>query len=136
MADLRQTLTRIYSSAVMWSWVMNGLRLASGVLLLPLLLHYLSEADFGMYFVFLHLAALVPILDFGFSASIGRAVSYAMGGATELKADGFTPAEKSSGPNRAMLWELLSTTRRLYGVLALATLVLVGVLGTLYVGWK
>jgi O-antigen/teichoic acid export membrane protein len=54
MPDLRQFMKRTYNSAVAWSWVMNGLRLASGVLLLPLLLQYLSEADFGMYFVFLH----------------------------------------------------------------------------------
>jgi hypothetical protein len=66
MPDLRHLINRTYNSAVAWSWVMNGLRLASGVLLLPLLLHYLNEADFGMYFVFLHLGALVPILDFGF----------------------------------------------------------------------
>ena len=136
MLDLRQLLARTYQSAVMWSWVMNGLRLASGVLLLPLLLHYLSEADFGMYFVFLHLGALVPILDFGFSASIGRAVSYAVGGATELKADGFVPAAQASGPNHTLLWQLLFTTRKLYGVLALVTLALLGILGTVYVGWK
>ena len=89
-----------------------------------------------MYFVFLHLGALVPILDFGFSASVGRAVSYAMGGAVELKADGFTPAETATGPNQNLLWLLLSTTQKLYGILALVTLALLGVLGTFYVGWK
>jgi len=136
MADLTQIVTRIYRSSVAWSWVMNGLRLASGVLLLPLLFRYLSKPDFGMYFVFLHLGALVPILDFGFSASIGRAVSYAMGGAMELKPDGFVPADKPAGPNQTMLWQLLHTTRRLYGVLALLTLALLGIFGTLYVGWK
>jgi len=136
MPDLRQLVQRTYNSAVAWSWVMNGLRLASGVLLLPLLFQYLSKPDFGMYFVFLHLGALVPILDFGFSPTIGRAVSYAMAGATELKPDGFTPAEKPSGPNQVLLWQLLYTTRRLYGMLALLTLVLLGIFGTLYVGWK
>ena len=136
MIDPGRLLHRAYNSAVAWSWVMNGLRLASGVLLLPLLVHYLDEKDFGMYFIFLHLGALVPILDFGFSASIGRAVSYAMGGATELKPDGFVAAEKGSGPNETLLWQLLSTTRKLYGALALLTLALLGILGTLYVGWK
>jgi O-antigen/teichoic acid export membrane protein len=136
MADLRQFVRRTYQSAVAWSWVMNGLRLASGVLLLPLLVHYLSEADFGMYFVFLHLGALVTILDFGFSVSVGRAVSYAMGGARELKPDGFVPAENATGPNQSLLWQLLHTTHRLYSLLAGLTLLLLGTLGTLYVGWK
>jgi O-antigen/teichoic acid export membrane protein len=136
MAEVAQLVKRAYRSAVAWSWVMNGLRLASGVLLLPLLIQFLSEPDFGMYFVFLGLSALVPILDFGFSASIGRAVSYAMGGATELKADGFVPAENPSGPNHILLWQLLHTTRRLYAALAIGTLVLLGVLGTAYVALK
>jgi O-antigen/teichoic acid export membrane protein len=136
MPDLGKTFHRLYNSAVVWSWIMNGLRLASGVLLLPLLIHYLNKEDFGMYVVFLQLSLLMPILDFGFSPSIGRAVGYGMGGATELKADGFVPSEKSAGPNFNLLWQLLFTTRKLYGTLALLALGLLGFLGTPYVVWK
>ena len=53
---------------------MNGFRLASGLLLLPLLLNRLPEAELGMYYVFINLYALLPIIDFGFSVSIGRHV--------------------------------------------------------------
>src|SRR5690606_6472184 len=61
---------RILRSAVLWSWLFNGLRLASGVLLLPLLVRVLSEPDVGMYYVFVRLAAIIPMMDFGFSLSI------------------------------------------------------------------
>ncbi len=133
MPSLKQVLRRLHQSAVAWSWIMNGLRLTAGVIVLPLLATKLAKPDFDMYFVFLSLAALVPILDLGFAVSIGRAVSYAMGGATELKAQGFVPQQNATGPNHPMLWRLLYTTRRLYRLLSAGTLVLLGSLGTLLV---
>src|ERR1043166_790155 len=86
-------LSRLWSSAVVWSWGMNLLRLASGILLLPLLLRLLPTADLGFYYVLLSLQAIVPLLDFGIAVSVDRSVSYAMGGATQLTAHGLHPEE-------------------------------------------
>ena len=113
--------------------MMNAVRLTSGVVVLPLLIVKLSKPDYDMYFVFLSLAALVPILDLGFAVSIGRAVSYAMGGARELKAQGFVPQPDVSGPNYVLLWQLLHTTRQLYRILSVVTLLLLGAFGTFMV---
>ncbi|WP_423430356.1 hypothetical protein [Limisphaera sp. 4302-co] len=121
---------RLWGSAVVWSWVMNGLRLTAGVVVLPLLVSRLPTPDFHTYFVFLSLSSLVPILDLGFSTSIGRAVSYAMGGARELRPQGYVPEPGAAGPNRELLWRLLHTTRALYRLLTLAALVFLGALGT------
>lgn len=121
---------RLASSSVAWTWVMNGFRLGSGLLLLPLLLRVLPKNDLGMYYIFLNLAALVPIVDFGFSVSVSRYVSYAMGGARELKAQGLVPIEKPGPPNMELLWRLLQTTRQLFRRLSVLTLVLLGVGGT------
>src|SRR2546423_6153108 len=61
---------RIWNSAVFWTWIYNGVRLASGVLLLlPLLNRYLSKEDFGMYWHFIYMVALVPLLDATFSVT-------------------------------------------------------------------
>lgn len=109
---------------------MNGLRLAAGVIVLPLLVSRLPAPDFHTYFVLLSLSALVPILDLGFSSSIGRAVSYAMGGARELRAYGFVPEPGAQGPNRVLLGQLLHTTRTLYRILTLGAALLLGCLGT------
>jgi O-antigen/teichoic acid export membrane protein len=128
--NFRKVAARLNGSPVVWSWIFNGLLLASGVLLLPLLVKLLPKADFGMYYVFLSLSALVPILDFGLSASVGRAISYAMGGATELKAEGFVHAENAGGPNYALLWQLLHTTRLLFRWLSLIAFVLLSVFGS------
>jgi len=134
MKDIQGIFTRLNNSAVVWSWAFNGFRLASGLFLLPLLLRKLPAGDLGMYYVFLRLSALIPIIDFGFSVSISRYVSYATGGATELKAQGVVPSEKHLPPNFTLLGQLLLSFRHLYRYLALATLVLLGIWGTFNVG--
>ena len=133
MLSLKEVFFRLSRSAVSWSWVMNGLRLTSGVVVLPLLVLKLSKPDYDMYFVFLSLTALVPILDLGFAVSIGRAVTYAMGGATKLQAMGLVAQQVKARPNQTMLWQLLHTTRHLYRLLSLGVLLLVGLGGTLFI---
>src|SRR5437016_4419406 len=108
MKGAKQIAKRLFQSAVVWSWTFNGLRLASGLLLLPLLLHVLSDADLGMYFVFLSLAALIPVVDSSVSVTVGRLVAYAMAGATQLKPQGIHLSEGGAGPNSELLWQLLS----------------------------
>lgn len=133
MPGLTQICLRLSQSAVVWSWVMNGLRLTAGIVVLPLLAIKLAKPDFDIYFVFLSLAALAPILDLGFGASVGRAVSYAMGGAKDLKAQGFAPEQDASGPNHDLLQRLLQTTRQLYRLLSLGALLLLGSFGTMMI---
>ena len=123
-------LKRLNNSAVVWSRIFNGIRLVSGIVLLPLVLRELSTADLGMYYVLLSLVALAPIIDFGFGPSIGRFVSYAMGGAATLHAQGVPIPGQTGTPNYNLLWQLLHTTRILYRYLALAILVIMGIWGT------
>jgi hypothetical protein len=123
-------LKRLSNSAVVWSWIFNGFRLASGLIVLPLVLRLFTQADLGMYYVLLSLVALGPIVDFGFGPTIGRFVSYAMGGAEVLQAQGMPNPASNSSPNYPLLWQLLFTTRRLYAYLALAIIFILGIWGT------
>lgn len=130
MMSFSTVLRRMHNSAVVWSWAVNGYKIASGLLLLPILLKVLSKQDLGMYYVFVSLAALVPIIDFGLSVAINRFVSYAMAGATELKPQGLVSTDQQGPPNYPLVWRLLYTTQRLYGLIALIALVLLGTAGT------
>jgi O-antigen/teichoic acid export membrane protein len=121
---------RLARSALVWQWCFNGFRLGFGLLLLPLVLHKLSSADLGMYYVLLSLAALVPVIDFGFGGTIGRFVSYAVGGAETLQAHGVGLPATSSEPNYPLLWQLLQATRILYRYLSLVVFVVLGLWGT------
>jgi O-antigen/teichoic acid export membrane protein len=122
-------LNRLRSSTVAWSWAFNGFRLATGLLLLPLVLRKLSTTELGMYYIFLSQVALAPVIDFGFSPTILRFVSYAMGGAETIQAHGVSKGT-DSGPNFGLLWQLFFTTRALYRVLALIVFVILSVWGT------
>lgn len=123
-------LRRLNESAVVWAWVFNFLRMSSGVLLLPLLLRTLSEPDLGMYYVFLMLVSLMPILDQAFSFNIARFVGFALGGAVEIRALGVHPAPAGSEPNYQLTWNLLHATQRLYLWVAVGTTAVLG-----FIGW-
>jgi hypothetical protein len=112
------------------------MRLASGLLLLPLLVKKLPTNDLGMYYIFLSLAAIANLVDFGFANTIGRAIAYALGGARELKMQGVAPAEQSAAaqPNYPLVWHLLHVTRVLFRYLTILACLLVGSIGT-YVVW-
>jgi O-antigen/teichoic acid export membrane protein len=135
MRHWRHLAVRLWQSPVVWSWGFNGLRLGTGVLLLPLLLR-LPSSDFGFYYVFLSLSALVPLLDLGFLTSIDRAISSAMSGTKSLQVEGV--ADRAPGqvvaPNYDLLWKLLDATRRLYRILSVGVLLLLGAWGSYVVG--
>lgn len=137
MISFRQWWPRLVNSAVVWSWVLNVCRLASGLLLLPLLLRLLTTEDLGMYYVLLSLNTLGMFADFGFVNSISRSVGFAMSGATHLRSEGFVAvAAGDTKPNLPLLWKLLYTTRTLYGGLAVLMAIVLGAIGTVVVGYR
>ena len=135
MHHLSRISHRLWQSAVAWSWLFNGLRVGSALLLLPLLVRLLSKSDLGMHYVLLSLGTLAMMVDFGFAGAIWRAVCLALAGGRELRAEGLAPAtEAQSTPNHELLWDVLATTRRLYLGLAVIALLLLGAGGTFVVG--
>lgn len=130
------SIRRLYSSSVVWSLLFNGFRVASGLIILPLLLRKLPNADLGMYYLFLSLTALGPLMDFGFLHSITRSVGYAMGGADKLKPQGLQASTLAKEPNYKLLRLLVHSTRYLYQFLVLGLFVLLSVFGSIIVGYR
>jgi O-antigen/teichoic acid export membrane protein len=90
-----------------------------------------------MYYVFLSLGALVPLMDLGFIVAVNRAVAYAMAGAKELRAQGIVPSESQHArPNHELIWHLLRATRILYRWLSALAFLLLGLFGTVVVGLR
>jgi O-antigen/teichoic acid export membrane protein len=128
---------RVTGSAVIWSWMFNGLRLSSALVLLPLLMAVLPDAEFGMYYVFLALAGAAPMMDFGFGLSVERNLSYAVGGAKSLQAQGVGGGSGAGGgANQALMAEVVWSARGLYRWLTLGAMVLLLVVGTWMVGLR
>ena len=112
---------------------MSVLRLASGLFLLPLILH-LDQRDQGFYYLLVPLLFMVTLLDFGLASSVERSVSYAMGGAKEIKAHGMhASGEPDARPNYPLLWRIVHTTRAYYAVLASGVFAGLGSVGTWFV---
>lgn len=126
------SLTTLWKSPVLWSWGFQFIRLASALILLPLVLRpeLLSKKDLGMYWAFAQLASFAALFDFGFSTSIGRNVAYAMAGARQLTAEGHSEEDPSGEPNRPLLWQLLRSTRHLFLGLAGAAALVLGIAGS------
>ena len=117
----------------MWAWVNNGIRLSSSLILLPLLTIFLPPSDLGYYWILASLTSMVPLVDLGFGSAIGRSVSYAMGGASEITAQGIAQDRSEDGkPNYILLKRLLSVTRLVYRWLALVGLVVFGLWGSFW----
>ena len=130
-----RAIHKLRQSSVAWSLAFNAIRLASALVLLPLVLRsqYLSQNDLGMYWVFADLSALAILFDFGFSPSVARNVSYVMAGARELTAEGHPETASGGTPNLPLLWQLLRSTQRLFLYLSAAACIVLGVVGSVTV---
>ncbi len=109
-----------------------GLRLGANVLILPLVLRRLTPEEMGVWYVFVAIAALNPILDMGVSTTLMRFASMLWAGAERVESTGLPTAEKA-GPNIEGLSRLYSAARVIYLLLAIGIVVLMALAGPLLV---
>jgi O-antigen/teichoic acid export membrane protein len=110
-----------------------GLRLSSGALLLPFILHKIPSAEMGVWYVFLSLGAIGPIFDMGFSSTLARFAAVFQAGANEVTAHGLPEAHVGCGPNLAGLSELYAVARRIYGITSILMSLALLIIGPLFV---
>lgn len=120
----------------LWSgYVAQLLNVGGNLLLLPVVLHFLSIDDVGLWFVFTTLASLAQILELGFQPTIARNSAYIFAGAQSLSKEGLPNAlEKSGLPvNYELLAELVYASRYIYKVIAFLAGILLFIGGSLYI---
>lgn len=120
-------------SEIIWSLLFTGLRIGSGVLVLPIALRTIPAAEMGVYYTFMALSAFATLLDFGMVGTIGRSAAYAWGGAESFVARGLPEHSGQSNPNRGLLAALTHVTRVWYYILAVVAGLLLMFFGTLFV---
>jgi len=123
-------------SEILWSFVFTGLRLGSGILVLPIALRSIPTAEMGIYYTFMSLSAFATLLDFGMVGTLGRSAAYAWGGAESFAARGLPVHGGSTEPNRPLLASLTHVTRVWYYILAVAAGLLLSLVGTLFVNQR
>ncbi len=104
----------------------------SNFILLPFLLFWLNEEAYGLWCVFLSLGGITTLFDFGFNVTFARNITYCWSGVKSLKK---SSVEVISGRSvdYTLLKRLLNTCRRVYLIISIITLLVLGVLGSVYI---
>jgi hypothetical protein len=84
---------------VLWSYVGYFFNLGVNIVLLPFILRYLSREELGIWYTFTGIYALVILVDFGFSTTFVRNLTYAWSGVQDLQEEGFALIEGGGNPN-------------------------------------
>lgn len=116
---------------LMWNYAATAMRILSGVIILPVTLRMFPSEEMGLWSIFLSLVTITGLLDFGFSNSFSRNITYIFSGVKELKTSGYTIA-KTQDIDYGLLKSLLNAMKRLYGIVAAIFLVLFVVAGSIY----
>ena len=117
---------------VVWNYLATFLRIASGVLLLPLILNRMPSEMVGIWTVFTTITFLSSLLDFGFNASFTRNVSFVFSGVRSLKVEGYEQIAEQSEVDYGLLRGLISAMRWFYRWVSVIVIILLLTAGTFY----
>jgi O-antigen/teichoic acid export membrane protein len=119
---------------VLWNFGATFFRIASSVILLPLILKYLPAQEVGIWAIFSSISALVFLLDFGFHSSFVRNVTYVFSGVQSLEKKGLNINNNFSEKiNYTLLKGILGAMKWFYSRIALLVLLLLLTIGSIYI---
>ena len=117
---------------IYWSYIGNFFRLAANILLLPFMLHFLSDDDLGLWYVFAGISQFVVLLDFGFAPALSRNIAYIWCGAKELKKEDVC-SNRQEETDYGAFNNILTTCKYIYLSLSAIAFVLLSSIGTYYI---
>jgi O-antigen/teichoic acid export membrane protein len=117
---------------VIWNYLATLLQIGSGVLLFPIILRILSSEQIGIWAIFMTIGSLTSLLDFGFSPSFTRNITYIISGVNKLISKGIDQADKQESINYELLSDTIKAMQWFYRRMSLIALILLTVAGTWY----
>lgn len=119
---------------VLWGYTASALNIGAGLILLPVILHYLSPEDVGLWFVFMTLANLAQLLELGFNPTLARNVAYVYAGNQSLKKVGLHVEKNCCNDfDQSLLDALVIAARLIYRYIALLASVVLFLGGSYYI---
>lgn len=118
---------------VVWSYTAQFFKVASGILILPIILRMLTVEEIALNYLLVALGAMAALFDFGFSPQFGRNITYVFSGAQELKKEGLQVVEKSQAINYNLLVNIIGTAKYVYLRIALVIAAFLLTFGTWYI---
>ncbi|MEJ9283664.1 O66 family O-antigen flippase [Escherichia coli] len=117
---------------IIWGYLSQFLNISSSLLLLPFILKCLNEEEIGLWYVFVAMAGIIQLLEFGLLPTISRFISYVYSGALNLEY-GKIPKCNIGDFNKELLNDVVVTCRCIYFKIALFALVGILILGNAYI---
>lgn len=117
---------------IIWNYTANILNIGVSIVVLPLILKMLTAEEVGLWYVFLSISSLALLIDFGFSATLMRHISYAVSGASEILEEG-VPHQIGEEPNYPLVKSIVFAAKGIYRSLALIATLALSIGGTTYI---
>lgn len=102
---------------ILWNYGANLLNIFVSILVLPLILKMLSPSELGLWYVFISISSLVLLVDFGFSTTLQRHITYAVSGVSEILEEG-VPQQTSDQPNYPLVKAIVIAANKIYKYLS------------------
>lgn len=118
---------------VAWNYIGTVFSMLSGFILLPLLMMFLSDDELGLWYVYLAIANLVQLFEFGFNPTFARNIVYVLCGAKRLVAIGRAPNSEGSEIDWHLLNAVIRASKIIYACIAIVALVLLATIGSAYI---
>jgi O-antigen/teichoic acid export membrane protein len=117
-----------------WSYLGYFINFGTNLIILPFVIKFLSVEELGLWYTFLGIGNVVILLDFGFSFTITRNITYCWSGAQTLSKNSL-PEEigANNAPNFELLSKVILTCKIIYLVVSLVALLLLLSAGTIYI---
>jgi O-antigen/teichoic acid export membrane protein len=125
---------QISKQDVLWNYAATFLKIAASVLLLPIMLNMMPTEMVGIWSVFMTITAFSGLLDFGFSPSFTRNVTYVFSGVHFLQKNGFEVVDPNNSTiDYSLLKGILSAMRWMYFRIAFFLFLILSTIGTVYI---
>jgi O-antigen/teichoic acid export membrane protein len=132
----KEGIAKVSHTDLIWNICATILKVASAAILLPFILKYFSNELVGIWTIFMAITTLIVLIDFGFSPTFTRNLSYIFSGAKNLQTDGIeTITTNNSEIDYGLLQGLIGAMKWLYSRGALFILLLSATLGTGYISY-
>lgn len=125
---------QISKKDVLWNYAATFLKIAASVLLLPLILKMMPTEMVAIWSVFMIITSFSNLLDFGFSPSFTRNVTYIFSGVRSLQKNGFEFVDENEATiDYGLLKGIIAAMRWIYLRIAIFLFLLLGTIGTYYI---
>lgn len=116
-----------------WTLLATFFKIGAGVLLFPFVLRKLPSEMVGVWTIFMTIAQLAYLFDFGFNVSFARNVAYIFSGVKALKREGHERVDDVDDVDYGLLSGTIRAMRYFYSRMSLFLFLLFATVGTCYV---